>query len=137
MKGRCTANVFMPLSRFLALIAGLALILGLLIWLVDSLSRLYWQLSYSPLLFQALLVLILAVLAEDLNPTVRYWVAMKRKLPENLQLKLARDIDESVRIRIARNAKATASVMQILSADVEPLVRDAAGREQGSATAAE
>jgi len=78
MKGRCTANVFMPLSRFLALIAGLALILGLLIWLVDSLSRLYWQLSYSPLLFQALLVLILAVLAVIIGASIYYLFVLPR-----------------------------------------------------------
>ncbi len=52
----------MPLSRLLILIVGLILILGLSIWLVDSLTRLYWQLAYYPLLSQALLFLIIVLI---------------------------------------------------------------------------
>jgi uncharacterized protein len=52
----------MPLSRLLTLIIGIAVILGLMIWLVDALTRLYWQLAYYPLLSQALLLLLIALL---------------------------------------------------------------------------
>ncbi|MBW4474148.1 MAG: GTP-binding protein [Stenomitos rutilans HA7619-LM2] len=68
----------MPLSRLLTLVAGIALILGLMIWLVDSLTRLYWQLSYSPLLFQALLVLILVVLAALIGASIYYLFVLPR-----------------------------------------------------------
>ncbi|MBW4693119.1 MAG: GTP-binding protein [Lyngbya sp. HA4199-MV5] len=68
----------MPLTRFLTLVAGVALILGLMIWLIDSLTRLYWQLSYSPLLFQALLVLILVVLAALIGASIYYLFVLPR-----------------------------------------------------------
>ncbi len=41
----------MPLSRLLILITGLVIILGMALWLIDSLQRLFWNLSYiSPIL---------------------------------------------------------------------------------------
>jgi uncharacterized protein len=48
-----------PLSRIVTLIVGLIVVLGLSLWLIDSLSRLYWQLSYSPLLGNLLLLLLI------------------------------------------------------------------------------
>jgi hypothetical protein len=67
---------------------------------------------------------ILEVLAGDLNGQVRYTVAMKRKLPESLQLRLAADPDESVRLAIAHNAKATRAALQLLADDSWEPVRD-------------
>jgi small GTP-binding protein len=52
----------MPLPRLVTLIVGLIVILGLALWLIDSLSRLYWQLSYSPLLGNLLLILLILLL---------------------------------------------------------------------------
>jgi uncharacterized protein len=53
----------MPLSRLLILITGLTIILGLTIWLVTSLYRLYIQISFTaPLLANLLLLLILTLL---------------------------------------------------------------------------
>lgn len=52
----------MPLSRLVTLIVGLIIILGLALWLIDSLTRLYWQLSYSPLLGNLLLLLLIVLL---------------------------------------------------------------------------
>jgi uncharacterized protein len=52
----------MPLSRIVTLIVGLIAILGLSLWLIDSLSRLYWQLSYSPLLGNLLLLLLVLLI---------------------------------------------------------------------------
>lgn len=63
----------MPLSRIVTLIVGLILILGLSLWLIDSLSRLYWQLSYSPLLGN-LLLLLLVVLIGGLVAAFVYYV---------------------------------------------------------------
>ncbi len=52
----------MPLSRLLILLIGLVIILGMALWLVDSLQRLYWQLSYiSPFLAGLLLLLIIGL----------------------------------------------------------------------------
>ena len=52
----------MPFSRIVTLVIGLIIILGLALWLIDSLSRLYWQLSYSPLLGNLLLFLLVILL---------------------------------------------------------------------------
>jgi uncharacterized protein len=62
----------MPLSRLLILITGLVLIFGLMIWLIDSLSRLYWQLAYYPLLSQVLLLLLIVLLGVLIAAFVYY-----------------------------------------------------------------
>jgi GTPase SAR1 family protein len=62
----------MPLSRLLTLLFGLVLILGLMIWLIDSLARLYWQLAYYPLLSQALLLLMIVLLGVLVAALVYY-----------------------------------------------------------------
>ncbi|MBW4522120.1 MAG: GTP-binding protein [Scytolyngbya sp. HA4215-MV1] len=63
----------MPLPRLLTLIIGIAVILGLVIWLIDGLSRLYWQLAYYPLLSQVFLLLVIALLAVLLGAFVYYF----------------------------------------------------------------
>ncbi|BAZ32081.1 small GTP-binding protein [Cylindrospermum sp. NIES-4074] len=68
----------MPLSRLVTLIVGLIVILGLTLWLIDSLSRLYWQLSYSPLLGN-LLLLLLIVLIGGLVAAFVYYVLVLQK----------------------------------------------------------
>ena len=63
----------MPRSRLIILIVGLVLILGLMLWLVDSLSRLYWQWSYySPLLANLLLLLMIVLLVVIIGAIVYY-----------------------------------------------------------------
>jgi hypothetical protein len=62
----------MPLSRIVTLIVGLILILGLSLWLIDSLSRLYWQLSYSPLLGNLLLLLLVVLIGALIAAFVYY-----------------------------------------------------------------
>ncbi|MGB0562583.1 MAG: YcjF family protein [Spirulinaceae cyanobacterium] len=53
----------LPLPRLITLIVGICLILGLVLWLVDSLYRLYFQISFTaPLLANLLLLLILVIL---------------------------------------------------------------------------
>jgi uncharacterized protein len=69
----------MPLSRLLTLIIGIAIILGLMIWLIDALTRLYWQLAYYPLLSQALLVLIIALLGVLVAAFVYYFFWLPRQ----------------------------------------------------------
>jgi hypothetical protein len=71
----------MPLSRLLLLVVGLILILGLAIWLIDSLTRLYWQLAYYPLLSQALLFLIIVLIGVLIAAFVYYffWLPQQSK----------------------------------------------------------
>jgi small GTP-binding protein len=76
----------MPLSRIVTLIVGLILILGLSLWLIDSLSRLYWQLSYSPLLGN-LLLLLLVVLIGALIAAFVYYVLVIQKSEKRSQRK--------------------------------------------------
>ncbi|MFM7408077.1 MAG: YcjF family protein [Cuspidothrix sp.] len=68
----------MPLPRIVILIVGLIVILSLTLWLIDSLTRLYWQLSYSPLLGN-LLLLLLVVLIGGLIAAFVYYVLVLRK----------------------------------------------------------
>lgn len=63
----------MPLPRLLTLILGLIVILGLMIWLIDALQRLIWQLSfYSPFLSQFLLLVIIALIGTLVAALVYY-----------------------------------------------------------------
>ncbi len=63
----------MPVSRLITLIVGLILILGLMLWLVDSLSRFYWQFCYySPLLCNALMFLLIVLLVVLIGAVVYY-----------------------------------------------------------------
>ncbi|MDP5017037.1 DUF697 domain-containing protein [Anabaena sp. UHCC 0187] len=76
----------MPLSRIVTLIVGLIVILALTLWLIDSLSRLYWQLSYSPLLGN-LLLLLLVLLIGGLIAAFIYYVLVLRKGEEKSRQK--------------------------------------------------
>ena len=69
----------MPLPRLLTLIFGLTLILGLMIWLIDSLSRLSWQLAYYPLLGPILIFLIIALLGVLIAAFVYYFFWLPRQ----------------------------------------------------------
>ena len=66
----------MPLPRLLTLIIGLSLILGLMLWLINSLSQLYWQTSFmSPLLANLLLLLLIILLALLIGVFIYYvWI---------------------------------------------------------------
>ncbi|MBD2138773.1 DUF697 domain-containing protein [Anabaena sp. FACHB-1237] len=67
----------MPLSRIVTLIIGLIVILALTLWLIDSLSRLYWQLSYSPLLGNLLLLLLIILIGCLIAAFVYYVLVLK------------------------------------------------------------
>ncbi len=64
----------MPLSRLITLIVGLIVVLGLMLWLIDTFSRLYWQLSYYSPLLGTLLLLLMVVLLVALIAVVVYYV---------------------------------------------------------------
>lgn len=75
----------MPLSRVLTLIFGLALILGLMVWLIDSLSRLSWQLAYYPLLGPILIFLVIVLLAVLIAAFVYYFFWLPQKQQQRKQ----------------------------------------------------
>ncbi len=63
----------MPQSRLIALVVGLVLILGLVLWLVASVSQTYWQITYySPLLGNLLLLLLIMLLVLLIGAFVYY-----------------------------------------------------------------
>ncbi|MBD1882148.1 GTP-binding protein [Coleofasciculus sp. FACHB-T130] len=64
----------MPLSRLLTLIVGLSVILGLMLWLINSLYRLYIQISFTAPLLGNLLLLLLIVLLGVLIGGFIYYV---------------------------------------------------------------
>jgi small GTP-binding protein len=55
----------------------LIIILGLALWLIDSLTRLYWQLSYSPLLGNLLLLLLIVLLAGLVAAFIYYVLVLR------------------------------------------------------------
>ncbi len=71
----------MRFSRLLPLLLAVGCILGMTIWLIDSLMRLFWQLSYYPLLAQLLLVLIIALLASLIGAIVYYFFILPNQTP--------------------------------------------------------
>lgn len=68
----------MPLPRLVTLIVGLIVILGLMIWLIDSLARLYWQLAYYPLLSQGLILMLIILLGVLIAALVYYLFIVPR-----------------------------------------------------------
>jgi len=66
----------MPLSRLLPLLLGLVLVLGLMIWLVYTISRLYTWVSFSSPLLANVLLILLAVLLVILIGAVLYYVLL-------------------------------------------------------------
>ncbi|MDM9380579.1 GTP-binding protein [Chlorogloeopsis sp. ULAP01] len=69
----------MPLSRIITLIVGLIVILGLSLWLIDSLTRLYGQLTWSSPLLGNLLLFLLIVLIGALIATFIYYFVIIRE----------------------------------------------------------
>lgn len=65
----------MPLPRLLTLFIGLTIILGLMIWLVTALYRLYWQIGFTaPFLANLLLILLIALLGVLIYVFIHYFV---------------------------------------------------------------
>jgi hypothetical protein len=60
---------------------------------------------------------ILATLAQDIDPSVRHAVAMKRKCGSEILQRLAKDADDSVRLRVALNPSTPKAVLEQLLAD--------------------
>lgn len=71
----------MRFSRLLPLLLAIGVILGMTIWLIDSLMRLFWQLSYYPLLAQLLILLIVVLLASLIGAIVYYFFVLPHQKP--------------------------------------------------------
>jgi hypothetical protein len=80
----------MPLSRLLTLIVGLSLILGLMLWLINSLYRLYIQISFTaPLLANLLLLLLIALIGMLIFAFIYYIGLFQRSSKSSQQRRLA------------------------------------------------
>lgn len=69
----------MPLSRIVTLIIGIIVILGLMIWLIESLQRLFWQVGYYPLLSQLLIFVIIALIGTLVASLIYYLFILPRR----------------------------------------------------------
>jgi small GTP-binding protein len=78
---------FMRFSRLLPFILAIGFLLGMVIWLIDSLMRLFWQLAYYPLLAQLLLVLIIALLATLIGAIVYYFFILPNQKPRQRRVR--------------------------------------------------
>lgn len=85
----------MPLSRLLTLIAGLSLILGLMLWLINSLYRLYIQISFTaPLLGNLLLLLLIGLLGMLIAAFIYYILQFQPSQQKKQRRRLAPKIPE-------------------------------------------
>lgn len=66
----------MKLSRLLTLIIGLTIILGLMLWMIDTLRWFYWQISYSSPLLGSIVLLLLIVLLGLVIAAFVYYVLL-------------------------------------------------------------
>ncbi|MEA5510602.1 GTP-binding protein [Crocosphaera sp. UHCC 0190] len=82
----------MPLPRLMILVIGLSIILGLIIWLINSIYRLYIQVSFTaPLLANFLIFLIMGLLGLSIYGFIYYFnltTSRKSRKSKRRQLKL-------------------------------------------------
>ena len=82
----------MPLPRIVTLIVGLVVILGLMLWLVENLSRLYGIVSWTSPLLGNLLLLLLIVLIGALIAAFVYYVFLFQGTPKRSQKQQGRQV---------------------------------------------
>ena len=101
----------MTLSRLLIITAAIVLVLGLVVWLVDSLSRLYFTVAFtSPLLGNLLLAVLLILLVAGVTAVAYYgflFTRPQRQQPLPLKVPVqrseaAQESLEAVRQQVAR-----------------------------------
>ncbi|MDB9493517.1 GTP-binding protein [Spirulina major CS-329] len=73
----------MPLPRLITLIVGIGLILGMVLWLVDSIYRLYFQISFTAPLLANLLLLIVIILLGLLIYAFLYYFNLMARSPQS------------------------------------------------------
>ncbi len=82
----------MPLPRIVTLIVGLVVILGLMLWLVENLSRLYGIVSWTSPLLGNLLLLLLIVLIGALIAAFVYYVVLFQGTPKRSRQQQGRQV---------------------------------------------
>lgn len=100
----------MRLSRLITLVVGVAVILGLVIWLIDSITRLSWAIA-NPVLANVVIVLVIVLLAVLLAAFTYYffWLpnrARRRKRPtpkvSEVKTEAAQENLQAVRLQVAQ-----------------------------------
>jgi uncharacterized protein len=81
----------MRLPRLVTLIIGLLVIFGMMIWLIESLQRLFWQVGYYPLLGQLLIFVVIALIGTLVGALIYYLFYLP-----NTQQKKRRRVDPKV-----------------------------------------
>lgn len=87
----------MPLHRIIILIVGISFILGLMLWLVDSIYRLYLQISFTaPLLANLVLLLLVILLGLSIAAFVYYFnlFTLKNSRPKNTRSRILAKLPE-------------------------------------------
>ncbi|HEY9302227.1 MAG TPA: GTPase, partial [Phormidium sp.] len=98
----------MPLPKLLALVAGLSVVLGLMIWLVNSLYQLYANIAWSapPLLANLLLLLLIVLLALLITVFIYYAMMFWRSQNQPKRRKPKIKIPEAKTEAAAENLRA-------------------------------
>ncbi|WP_208345013.1 YcjF family protein [Aetokthonos hydrillicola] len=108
----------MSLPRIIALIVGIVLIFGLSVWLIDSLSRLYWQWSYySPFLGNLLLLLVVLVIGAIIAGFIYYILVIQAGEARSRRRRRQR---AQVRVSTAK-PEAASSTLQAVRQQVEQI----------------
>ncbi len=111
----------MRLPRLVTLIIGFIVILGLMIWLIESLQRLFWQVGYYPLLGQLLIFVLIALIGTLVASLVYYLFYLP-----NTQQKKRRRVDPKVP---AAKAEAAAENLKAVRKQVSQIQDEVARQE--------
>jgi|GEM_PF-66608 len=111
----------MRLPRLVTLIIGFIVILGLMIWLIESLQRLFWQVGYYPLLGQLLIFVLIALIGTLVASLVYYLFYLP-----NTQQKKGRRVDPKVP---AAKAEAAAENLKAVRKQVSQIQDEVARQE--------
>jgi small GTP-binding protein len=108
----------MSLPRIIALIVGIIVILGLSLWLIDSLYRLYWQWSYySPFLGNLLLLLVVLVIGAIIAGFIYYVLVIQAG-----EARSRRKRRQRARIQVsAAKPEAASSTLQAVQQQLEQI----------------
>jgi GTPase SAR1 family protein len=112
----------MPLPRILVLITGTALILGMMLWLVNALYRLYIQISFTaPFLANILLLLLILLLAILVGAFIYYIYIItspKQNSPQGQKNKLSPKVPAEKAEAAGENLKAVRQQVQQIQDEV-------------------
>ncbi len=108
----------MPLPRLITLIVGLCLILGLMLWLVNSLYRLYIQIAFTTPLLANLLLLLLLVLLGLLIAAFVYYFNLTLQPRRRRSRRLTEPLPEQKALVASQNLAAVRQQVEQISDEV-------------------